>query len=83
MKMRIVDTKGLQCPAPLIEAKRALKETKTGESFKVITSSQNALNNISRFLEDNKIEFWIDEKESIWTITITKANTSAGNIIRS
>ena len=83
MKMRIVDTKGLQCPAPLIETKRALKETKTGESFKVITSSQNALNNISRFLEDNKIEFWIEEKESIWTITITKANTSARNIIRS
>jgi TusA-related sulfurtransferase len=80
--MRIVDTKGQQCPAPLIETKRALKETKTGESFKVITNSQNALNNISRFLKDNKTEFWIEEKESIWTITITKANTSAGNIIR-
>jgi TusA-related sulfurtransferase len=80
--MRIVDTKSQQCPAPLIATKRAFKETKTGDSLQVITDSQNALNNISRFLKDNKIEFWIEEKESIWTITITKANTSAGNIIK-
>jgi TusA-related sulfurtransferase len=73
--MRIVDTKGQQCPAPLIATKSAWKETKTGESFQVITDRPNALNNISKFLKDNKTEFRIEEKESVWTITITKANT--------
>jgi selenium metabolism protein YedF len=70
--MRIVDTKGQQCPAPLIKTKRALKETKTGESFKVVTDNQTSLNNISRFLNDNKTEFSVEEKAGVWTITIIK-----------
>ena len=70
--MRIVDTKGQQCPAPLIATKRALKETKTGESFKILTDSKNALENISRFLKDNKIDFHIEETEGFWTILIKK-----------
>jgi selenium metabolism protein YedF len=69
--MRIIDTKGQQCPAPLISTKRALKETKTGESFKVITDNQTSFRNISRFLEDNKTEFTFEEKSDVWTITIT------------
>lgn len=69
--MRIVDTKGQQCPAPLIATKRALKETKTGESFKVLTDSKNALENISRFLKDNKSEFSVEEADGVWTLIVT------------
>jgi len=70
--MLIVDTKGQQCPAPLIATKRALKETKTGESFKVLTDNRTSLENISRFLGDNKMEFSVKETAGIWTMTITK-----------
>jgi selenium metabolism protein YedF len=71
--MRIVDTKGQQCPAPLIATKRALKETNTGESFKVLTDNKTAFENISRFLRDNKTDFSAEEKAGIWTLTITKS----------
>jgi selenium metabolism protein YedF len=74
--MRIVDTKGQQCPAPLIATKRALKEAKTGESFKVLTDNKTSLDNISRFLKDNKTEFSIEEAAGVWTITVTKISVN-------
>lgn len=70
--MRVVDTKGQLCPAPLIAAKKALKETPAGESFKVLTDNQTSLSNLSRFLKDNNTKFEVSEKDGIWTLTITK-----------
>jgi len=70
--MRIVDTKGQQCPAPLIATRKALKETKTGDSFKVLTDSKTTFENISRYLRDNKTEFSVEAADGIWTFTITK-----------
>jgi selenium metabolism protein YedF len=70
--MRIVDTKGQLCPAPLIAAKKALKESAEGESFVVLTDNLTSFNNLSRFLKDNKTEFASEEAEGAWTITVTK-----------
>lgn len=70
--MRVVDTKGHLCPVPLIEAKKALKETKEGESFLLLTDNQTSFNNLSRFLNDNKASFDVSEAEGVWTLTITK-----------
>lgn len=71
--MQIVDTKGQQCPAPLIATKRALKETGTGDSFKVITDNKTAMNNISRFLRDNNTRFIAEESGGVWTLTVTRS----------
>jgi selenium metabolism protein YedF len=73
--MQIIDTSGQQCPAPLIATKRALKDARTGDSFKVITDNQTAFNNISSFLKDNKTEFSYEESNGIWALTITKQTT--------
>ena len=70
--MRIVDTKGQLCPAPLIATKRALKETQVSESFQVLTDNQTSLNNLMRFLKDNKTEFKIEAEGGVWALTITK-----------
>jgi selenium metabolism protein YedF len=70
--MRIVDTKGQLCPAPLIATKKALKETVVGESFIVLTDDQTSFNNLSRFLKDNNTDFQVSEKGGVWTLTITK-----------
>lgn len=70
--MRIVDTKGQPCPAPLIATKRVLKETAVGESFVVLTDNQISLNNLSRFLKDNNSEFQISDTGGVWTLTVTK-----------
>jgi len=70
--MRVVDTKGHLCPVPLIETKKALKETKPGESFIVLTDNQISFNNLSRFLKDNNADFQVSETGGVWTLTITK-----------
>jgi selenium metabolism protein YedF len=74
--MRIVDTKGQLCPAPLIAAKKALKETTEGESFIVLTDNQTSFDNLSRFLKDNKAEVQVSEGGGVWTLTITKTTAN-------
>jgi len=73
--MQIIDTKGQQCPAPLIATKRALRESHNGETFQVVTDNKTALDNISRFLKDNKTGYSVTENGGIWIITITKSNS--------
>lgn len=73
--MKIVDTSGQQCPAPLIATSRALKDARIGDTIKVITDNITSFNNIFRFLKDNKIEFSYEESNSIRSLIITKGNT--------
>jgi selenium metabolism protein YedF len=70
--MQIADTRGQQCPEPIIAAKKALKESKKGESFKVLTDNQTSLNNLTRFFKDNKTEYSVEESGGVWTITVKK-----------
>jgi selenium metabolism protein YedF len=78
--MKIVDTKGQLCPAPLIATKRALKETTLGESFIVVTDNLTSFNNISRYLRDNNTDFHSGEAEGVWTITITRATADTSQV---
>jgi selenium metabolism protein YedF len=75
--MRIIDTKGQLCPAPLISAKKALKETISGESFILLTDNQTSFDNLSRFLKDNKTDFHVSESEGIWSLKVTRTD---GNV---
>ncbi|MCX6301931.1 MAG: sulfurtransferase-like selenium metabolism protein YedF [Bacteroidia bacterium] len=77
--MRTIDTRGQQCPVPIIATKKALKETKTGEAFKVLADSLTTLNNLTRFLKDNKTEFSVEESAGVWTLTIKKG---AGDFVQ-
>ena len=70
--MRITDTRGQLCPAPLIATKRALKETPEGESFLLLTDNQTSFNNVSRFLNDNNTAFQVSEADGVWTLTVTR-----------
>lgn len=78
--MRIVDTKGQQCPAPIIATKKALKEAKAGETFKVLTDDQTSLNNLTRFLKDNNTEFSSVKAGGVWTLTVTKKAAEAEQV---
>jgi selenium metabolism protein YedF len=71
--MRVVDTKGQLCPAPLIATRKALKESVVGESFIVLIDNKTSLNNVTRFLKDNNTEFQVSEKEGVWNLTITRS----------
>ncbi len=73
-QMRIVDTRGQQCPVPILATKKALKEAKTGESFEVLTDNQTSFNNLTRFLKENKIQFLTVASDGVWTFTIKKGS---------
>ena len=77
--MRIVDTKGQLCPAPLIATKRALKEITVGETFVVLTDNQTSFNNLTRFLKDNNAGCRVSEKDGVWSLTITK---TTGDLVK-
>ncbi len=74
--MKLVDTKGLRCPAPLIKTRQALNEASAGESLQIIIDNQTSLNNIRRFLSDNQIAFSVDERNSEWILTVDRGETS-------
>jgi selenium metabolism protein YedF len=77
--MKVIDTKGQLCPAPLIATKRALNEVSSGESFMVQTDNKISFNNLSRFLKDNSTDFKVNESGGVWDLIITK---KAGGLIR-
>jgi selenium metabolism protein YedF len=74
--MKVVDTRGEKCPRPIIETKKALRETNAGESFNVLTDNKTSFNNISRFLADNHIRFSVTGKDGTWTFVVSN---EAGN----
>ena len=73
--MRVVDTKGQQCPAPLIATRKAIKESKEGETIRIIIDNKTSFDNVARFLRDNNILFSSEEEKGVWTLTVTKTGT--------
>jgi selenium metabolism protein YedF len=78
--MRIVDTRGQLCPAPLIAAKKALRATADGESFLVITDNLTSYNNLVKFLKDNKAEVSEVVKNGLWELTVSAGSSDKHNI---
>lgn len=68
--MKVVDTRGEKCPRPIIETRKALKETSAGEIFAVLTDNKTSFNNISRFLADNRIKFSVSESGGVWKFEV-------------
>jgi selenium metabolism protein YedF len=71
--MKIVDTRGELCPAPLIATKRALKDLPDGDSISVLTDNVTSFNNVSRYLRDNKTPFTVTEGGGVWTLIVTRS----------
>ncbi len=55
--MKIIDVKGRQCPMPLIETKKALKEIGAQETLKILIDNTTSAKNVTHFLFDNEIKF--------------------------
>lgn len=65
--MRIIDCKGLDCPKPVINTKKAL-DSFGGESLKIIVDNEVAKENVSKFLLGQGIKFDIIEEDDIYSI---------------
>ncbi|HEX2974702.1 MAG TPA: NUDIX hydrolase N-terminal domain-containing protein, partial [Bacteroidales bacterium] len=69
--MRIVDTKGQLCPAPIIAAKRALKDTVAGESFVILTDNNTSYTNLAQSgLTFTQNPYDIDRYQKIRTLAV-------------
>lgn len=76
---KIIDVRGLACPMPVIEVKRAI-ENSSGD-FQVITNSFESKENILRFLDSKKISANVDNEGAEFIISFKVDNvTSAMNL---
>jgi selenium metabolism protein YedF len=67
--MKIVDTKGLSCPRPLIMLKEALLEIEPGDQIQVITDNETSLKNLITYLKDQGANPTVDTDGNVHTIT--------------
>lgn len=72
--MTTVDTRGQLCPAPLIAAKKGLREVAEGETIIILTDNRTSYDNLTRFLNDNKAEVFSEESNGIWKLTVKKTS---------
>ncbi|TFH48365.1 MAG: sulfurtransferase-like selenium metabolism protein YedF [Bacteroidia bacterium] len=78
--MKIVDTRGLVYPSPLIKTRQGLTEADADETVRIIIDNPASLNNVKRYLTDNKLVFTVEEEEGAAVVTVTgkdKAETEA------
>lgn len=54
-----IDTSGLSCPEPVLKTKQAIKNQPA--SLEVIVDNNTALQNVKRFLENNKYTVKIED----------------------
>lgn len=78
--MRIVDTKGQLCPAPIIAARKALKETSAGDGFIILTDNKTSYENLIRFLADNNALVETSESGGVWSLKVTRI--TAGEVVK-
>ncbi|MFA8300537.1 MAG: sulfurtransferase-like selenium metabolism protein YedF [Hyphomicrobiales bacterium] len=79
--MNIIDTRGKLCPLPLIETRKALKNAKENEAFKVISDNEIAKNNVMRFLGDQNIPCECTEDNGIYTIVLQMSQSLDSSVV--
>jgi selenium metabolism protein YedF len=70
--MKIVDTRGLTCPAPLIKTRQGLTEAAADEAVQIIIDNKTSLGNVKRYLADNKLTFTVREEGDLAYVTVTR-----------
>jgi selenium metabolism protein YedF len=70
--MKIVDTRGLTCPAPLIKTRQGVTEAAPEETVQVIIDNKTSLSNIKRYLTDNKLSFTVREEGGLAVVMVRR-----------
>ena len=72
--MKTIDVKGLQCPKPLIETKKALKELDENEPLRILLDNQTSKNNVIKYLGDNDLEAEVKQEGDVFEIFVNKTD---------
>ncbi len=78
--MKIVDTRGLVCPAPLIKTRQGLMEAAADEPVQIIIDNPTSLSNVKRYLTDNKLHFLVVEERGATMVTVTGKDEAEAKI---
>ena len=77
---KTVDARGMACPLPVVNAKKAAEEMHTGDVLTVIVDNEIAVQNLQRFANHKGFGVTAEkksEKEYILTMNIVSASTDA------
>lgn len=81
--MITLDCKGLLCPRPLIEAKKAFTQASTGEVITVIVDNDTAVFNLTSFFSGNGVESQTRKEGGIHFVTVTKGESQHTTVANS
>ncbi|MEG0641013.1 MAG: sulfurtransferase-like selenium metabolism protein YedF [Clostridium sp.] len=72
--MRTIDCKGLECPKPVINTKKALEKFK-GEAIEILVDNDVAKENVSKFLMGQNKEFTLSDNNGVFSIVTVGIST--------
>ena len=78
--MKTVDARGLKCPMPLIETKKALMDSGSGESLRILIDNETSVKNVTHYLEDNGILVNANKEGDIWQLSVHRGEENIENI---
>jgi tRNA 2-thiouridine synthesizing protein A len=70
--VRTLDARGLNCPLPLIRARRALAGLADGETLVVLATDPEAPIDLAALAADEGLGFAREQRGAEWRITLTK-----------
>ena len=75
---RWVDARGLACPLPVIEAKKALKELPEGETLRVLVDNETAVQNLTRLASGLGLAHASSRlEEGVWEVRMARGDQVA------
>jgi len=74
--MKLIDCRGLDCPAPVLKTKEAVVNKKLNK-VTILVDNEAAKQNVSRFLEFQKFQVLVQEKDEVFYVTGKKGENAA------
>ena len=78
--MKILDCRGMQCPKPLILAKKEINALKPGQSIEILIDNETSRLNVERFLKDNGVEVSVIPTGTAGQFTLKAKKTQSGAV---
>ena len=74
---KIIDCKGMACPLPVVNAKKAAEELHAGDVLTVLVDNEIAVQNLSRFAEHKGFAVSADKKaEKEYAVVMSISGTA-------
>jgi tRNA 2-thiouridine synthesizing protein A len=74
MADQVLDAKGLNCPLPILKAKKALKSLESGQTLEVLSTDPGSVADFAAFCRTTGNELVEQSEEGgVWTYLIRKA----------